>query len=74
MVEVMVVVKYVSFWFLEILNWISVLFCVLLLMLFNLFSVRFFGELEFWFFIIKIVIIIGLIVVGFVMILFVFKI
>ncbi len=41
-------------------------------MSFNLLSARLFGELEFWF-IIKIATIIGLIVVGFVMILFAFK-
>ncbi|MBN4925188.1 hypothetical protein IDG59_14775, partial [Staphylococcus sp. EG-SA-1] len=42
---------------------ISALFCVLLLMSFNLLSARLFGELEFWFSIIKIATIIGLIVV-----------
>ncbi len=42
-------------------------------MSFNLLSARLFGELEFWFSIIKIATIIGLIVVGFVMILFAFK-
>ncbi|WRN76352.1 amino acid permease [Staphylococcus aureus] len=62
-----------AFWFPEIPNWISALFCVLLLMSFNLLSARLFGELEFWFSIIKIATIIGLIVVGFVMILFAFK-
>lgn len=73
MAEVTAVAKYVSFWFPEIPNWISALFCVLLLMSFNLLSARLFGELEFWFSIIKIATIIGLIVVGFVMILFAFK-
>lgn len=42
-------------------------------MSFNLLSARLFGELEFWFSIIKIATIIGLIVVGFVMILFAYK-
>lgn len=74
MVEVIVVVKYISFWFLDIFNWISVLFCVFILMFFNLLSVKLFGEFEFWFVIIKIVIIIVLIVIGVIMILFVFKI
>lgn len=73
MAEVTAVAKYVSFWFPEIPNWISALFCVLLLMSFNLLSARLFGELEFWFSIIKIATIIGLIVVGFVMILFAYK-
>ena len=42
-------------------------------MSFNLLSAKLFGELEFWFSIIKIVTIIGLIVVGAVMILFAYK-
>ena len=57
----------------EIPNWISALFCVLILMSFNLLSAKLFGELEFWFAIIKIATIIALIVVGIVMILFAFK-
>lgn len=73
MAEVTAVAKYVSFWFPHIPNWISALFCVLILMSFNLLSAKLFGELEFWFSIIKIVTIIGLIVVGAVMILFAYK-
>ena len=69
MAEVTAVAKYVSFWFPEIPNWISALFCVLILMSFNLLSAKLFGELEFWFAIIKIATIIALIVVGIVMIL-----
>ena len=42
-------------------------------MSFNLLSAKLFGELEFWFSIIKIVTILGLIVVGAVMILFAYK-
>ena len=42
-------------------------------MLFNLLSAKLFGELEFWFAIIKIITIIALIVVGLVMILMAYK-
>ena len=42
-------------------------------MSFNLLSAKLFGELEFWFAIIKIVTIIALIVIGVIMILFAFK-
>ena len=42
-------------------------------MTFNLLSARLFGELEFWFAIIKIATIVGLIVVGLVMILMAYK-
>ncbi len=73
MAEVTAVAKYVSFWFPAVPNWISALFCVLVLMSFNLLSAKLFGELEFWFSIIKIVTILGLIVVGAVMILFAYK-
>lgn len=73
MAEVTAVAKYVSFWFPQIPNWVSALFCVLILMTFNLLSARLFGELEFWFAIIKIATIVGLIVVGLVMILMAYK-
>ena len=72
MAEVTAVAKYVSFWFPEIPNWISALLRIVI-NVFNLLSARLFGELEFWFSIIKIATIIGLIVVGFVMILFAYK-
>ena len=70
MAEVTAVAKYVSFWFPTIPNWITALFCVLILMVFNLLSAKLFGELEFWFAIIKIITIIALIVIGAIMILF----
>lgn len=64
MAEVTAVAKYVSFWWPEIPNWVSALVCVLVLMAFNLLSAKLFGELEFWFAIIKVTTIIVLIVVG----------
>ena len=73
MAEVTAVAKYISFWFPQIPNWISALFCVLILMSFNLLSAKLFGELEFWFAIIKIVTIIALIVVGAIMIIMAYK-
>ncbi|MGN4156813.1 amino acid permease [Staphylococcus auricularis] len=73
MAEVTAVAKYVSFWFPDIPNWISALFCVLVLMSLNLLSAKMFGELEFWFSIIKIVTILALIVVGIVMILMAYE-
>ena len=68
MAEVTAVAKYVSFWVPQIPNWITALACILLLLAFNLLSTRMFGELEFWFAIIKVVTIIALIVVGIVMV------
>ncbi|MCD8914904.1 amino acid permease [Staphylococcus simulans] len=64
MAEVTAVAKYVSFWWPQIPNWVSALFCVIILMAFNLLSAKIFGELEFWFAIIKVTTIIVLIVVG----------
>lgn len=68
MAEVTAVAKYVSFWYPEIPNWLSALACILLLMSFNLLSTRLFGELEFWFAIIKVVTIFALIIISIVMI------
>ncbi|WP_418128739.1 amino acid permease [Staphylococcus sp. HKU1] len=73
MAEVTAVAKYVSFWFPHIPNWLSALFCVLVLMSLNLFSAKLFGELEFWFSLIKIITILALIIVGAVMIILGFK-
>ncbi|RIP37159.1 amino acid permease [Staphylococcus gallinarum] len=73
MAEVTAVAKYVSFWFPQIPNWLSAFACVLLLMYFNLLSTRLFGELEFWFALIKVGTIIALIVVGLVMIIMAYQ-
>ena len=73
MAEVTAVAKYVSFWYPDIPNWLTALACVLLLMSFNLLSTKLFGELEFWFAIIKVVTIVALIIVGIVMIIMAYK-
>lgn len=65
--------EYFSFWFPQVPHWITVLFIVLMLISFNMLGARLFGELEFWFSIIKIVTIIAMIIVGLVMIFFSFK-
>ena len=65
--------QYFSFWFPQVPHWITVLFIVLMLISFNMLGARLFGELEFWFSIIKIVTIIAMIIVGLVMIFFSFK-
>ncbi|MCG3398674.1 amino acid permease [Staphylococcus massiliensis] len=55
---------YVSYWFPQIPNWLTVLLIVLILMIFNMFGASLFGEIEFWFSMIKVITIIALIVVG----------
>ncbi|MEB7038877.1 amino acid permease [Staphylococcus gallinarum] len=56
--------SYVSYWSSNIPNWLTILFIVLLLMAFNSLGSNLFGEIEFWFSMIKIITIIVLIVVG----------
>lgn len=68
MAEVTAVAKYVNFWWPTIPSWLTALFTVLVLMALNLMSAKIFGELEFWFALIKVTTIIALIVVGIVMI------
>lgn len=65
--------QYFSFWFPNVPHWLTVLFIVLLLISFNMLGAKLFGELEFWFSIIKIITIIAMIIVGLIMIFFSFK-
>lgn len=62
--EVVAIVGYSKYWWPGLPDWIPALVTVLVVLAFNLFSVRNFGEIEFWFSLIKIVAILGLIVVG----------
>ena len=73
MAEITAVAKYVEYWLPALPNWITSLACILILMMLNLASTKMFGELEFWFSIIKVVTIIALIVIGIVMICFAFN-
>ncbi|MEB8127813.1 gamma-aminobutyrate permease [Staphylococcus succinus] len=56
--------SYVSYWSSAIPNWLTILFIVLLLMAFNSLGAKLFGEIEFWFSMIKIITIVLLIIVG----------
>ncbi|RMX07901.1 amino acid permease [Corticibacter populi] len=62
--DVVAVAGYVEFWFPQLAPWIPALGLIVLLLVLNLPSVRNFGEIEFWFALIKIVAIIALILVG----------
>ena len=66
--DVVVIGGYIQFWYPDLSLWIPAVFSLLFLVGLNLFSVRNFGEIEFWFALIKVVAIIVLIVVGFSMI------
>ncbi|AMG62159.1 amino acid permease [Staphylococcus lugdunensis] len=62
--------QYFSFWFPNFPHWITVLSIVFMLTLFNLLGAKLFGEIEFWFAIIKIITIVAIILLGLVIILF----
>ncbi|MFI8418045.1 D-serine/D-alanine/glycine transporter [Serratia sp. NPDC078593] len=66
--DVVAITAYAQFWFPELSQWVASLLCVLLLLSLNLATVKMFGEMEFWFAMIKIVAIIALIIAGLVMI------
>jgi len=64
MSELTAVSKYVHFWYPDIPEWQTVLFFFLLINAINLAKVKVFGELEFWFALIKVAAIIAMIILG----------
>ncbi|WP_291970701.1 amino acid permease [Candidatus Symbiopectobacterium sp.] len=62
--EITAIGVYVQYWFPELPQWIPAIVCVALVALANLAAVRLYGEIEFWFAMIKITTIIVMIVVG----------
>lgn len=56
--------KYIQYWFPDIPSYISAIGTVLILLILNLMTVRLFGEVEFWFALIKIIAIGLLIIIG----------
>ncbi|GER66672.1 amino acid transporter [Weizmannia acidilactici] len=71
--EITAVGVYVKFWAPHVPQWVSALVCVAVLFLINIATVKAFGEIEFWFAIIKVVTIIALIIIGIVLVLAGFK-
>lgn len=65
--DVVAVAGYFSFWFPELALWVPALGLIVTLVVLNLPNVRNFGEIEFWFALIKIVAIVALIITGVVM-------
>ncbi|WP_208437419.1 amino acid permease [Bartonella taylorii] len=66
--DIIAIITYMHFWWPELNPWIVVFSCIIFFLVFNLFAVKMFGELEFWFGLIKVIAILALIVVGFYMI------
>lgn len=55
---------YIQFWFPSVPQWLPCLIALVILVAMNLATVKLFGEMEFWFALIKVVAIVGLIIVG----------
>ncbi|CAM5182688.1 D-serine/D-alanine/glycine:proton symporter (AAT family) OS=Ureibacillus acetophenoni OX=614649 GN=SAMN05877842_10451 PE=4 SV=1 [Ureibacillus acetophenoni] len=72
MADIIAVGVYVRHWF-DIPQWIPAILCLVILLALNLLTVKLFGELEFWFAIIKVITIVALIVIGIVMIIIGFQ-
>ena len=70
MAEITAIGIYINFWYPGVPRWVSALVAVCVLTIINLTAVKAFGEIEFWFALIKVVTIIAMIVVGFVIIIF----
>lgn len=66
--EMVAITAYVHFWWPDLPSWIPVMATILILFTLNALTVKAFGEVEFWFALIKIVAIIALIVIGVVMV------
>ncbi|WP_332066247.1 D-serine/D-alanine/glycine transporter [Bartonella sp. CB189] len=66
--DIIAIISYTHFWWPTINPWIIVFSCIIFFLIFNLLAVKLFGELEFWFGLIKIVAILALVAVGFYMI------
>jgi AAT family amino acid transporter len=62
--EVIAAGHYLTYWFPGVPVWLTAAVAFAILLLANLFSVKFFGELEFWFAGIKVIAILALIVIG----------
>ncbi|WP_018754258.1 amino acid permease [Paenibacillus terrigena] len=63
MADVIAVGVYVKYWF-DIPQWIPAVICLIILLSLNLLTVKIFGELEFWFALIKVMTILALIAIG----------
>lgn len=68
MVELAVVGTFINYWFPSVPHWLSAAFFLVAITAINLIGVKAFGEFEFWFAIIKVAAVIGMIVLGIVVI------
>lgn len=71
--EITAVGVYVQYWLPGVPQWLPALACVIILFLLNMTTVKAFGEIEFWFALIKIIAIIALIIIGIALVFMGFK-
>ncbi|MFJ4153084.1 amino acid permease [Streptomyces galbus] len=64
MAELTAAAIYVNYWFPAVPQWVTALTFLVVLFVANLISVKIFGEIEFWFSMVKVTALIGMIVVG----------
>ncbi|MFC5591287.1 amino acid permease [Sporosarcina soli] len=64
MADITAVGLYAQYWFPEVPQWMPGLIALVVLLIMNLATVKLFGEMEFWFALIKVIAILGLIVIG----------
>lgn len=64
MADLTAVGLYTQYWFPNVPQWMPGLICLVVLLIMNLATVKLFGEMEFWFALIKVMAILSLIVVG----------
>ncbi|HET9381810.1 MAG TPA: amino acid permease [Streptomyces sp.] len=64
MAELTAAAIYINYWFPGIPQWVTALVFLIVLFVANLISVKLFGEIEFWFSMVKVTAIIGMIVIG----------
>ncbi|SFC18178.1 D-serine/D-alanine/glycine:proton symporter, AAT family [Bacillus sp. OV322] len=72
MADMIAVGVYVQYWF-HIPQWVPAVVCLVILLGLNLLTVKLFGELEFWFALIKVITILALIIIGIVLLFIGFK-
>ena len=64
MADIVAITGYIQFWWPDVPLWLPGLGCIILITSLNMLTVKLFGEMEFWFALIKIVAILSLVLVG----------
>lgn len=68
MADVTAAGMYIQYWFPNVAQWVPSLIILIILVIMNLTAVKLFGEMEFWFALIKVIAILALIIIGIFMI------